>query len=172
MILFLHGFNSSGACKKCQLLESKSDTSIIPSLDLLNITLSLETLEKILQESDIDLIIGASFGGFYAHYLSKKYDKKLLLINPIVNPLDFIEDISVGGLDKTALISKIEKIRLYNEKHHFTQAVEVLFGLDDDVVDYKKSRELFKQFPCKFYKDDHSLLKGFEDYLKQNSRLL
>lgn len=172
MILFVHGFNSSGQCEKCLLLQSKTNQSIIPSLDLLNVSLALEKLENTLKQNRVDIIIGASLGGFYAHYLCKKYDKKLLLINPVLNPLDYIQKVNTEAFDKKEIITKIKMILTFNEKHHFTQDVEVLFGLDDDVVDYKKSRDIFKGISCKFYKDDHRLLSGFKDYLEQNNNLL
>ena len=172
MILYLHGFNSSALSKKSLLLQSKIDKVIAPNLNWLKVSSSLDALENILKEFPIDTVIGASLGGFYAHYLCKKHDKRLLLINPVVNPLDYIDQVSLEENDKIEMITAIEALLLFNEKHDFSQELEVLFGMGDDSVDYKKSREVFKSYPCKYYDDDHSLLKGFKDYLEQNNTLL
>ena len=171
LILFIHGFNSSGNCNKCELLKEHAQKTIIPTLDLLDVKQSLVSLDKLVND-EINIIIGASFGGFYAHYLAKKYDKELLLINPVVNPLDFMDDVELGGLDKKALHDDIQTLVNFNNDHDFTQEVEVLFGMDDDVVPYKKAAEYFSEYSSKYYKDDHRLLVGFKAYLLQNKTLL
>lgn len=171
MILFVHGLNTSGQCDKCQLLKKYAKHASIPSLDLLNVEQSLETLRANITD-EIEIIIGASLGGFYAHYLAKKYDKELLLINPIINPLNFINAVDLGNLDKNALVVEIQRLLSFNNSHDFYQAVEVLFGLDDEIIPFNQARDYFANYSCKYYKDDHRLLKGFEDYLLQKKTLL
>jgi predicted esterase YcpF (UPF0227 family) len=171
VILFIHGFNSSSECTKCQLLQAMTAKAIIPSLDLLDIAQTLSHLESIMAKG-IEMIVGASFGGFYAQYLAKKYHKPLLLINPVMQPLDLIETIDLQGYDPKKLIEELRPIIAYSQSHTFDNELELLVGLNDTIIDPKGHAELFKAFACKYYQDDHYLAKGFSGYLGQTGTLL
>ncbi len=101
MILYLHGFNSSGASAKARYLRAA-----LPSFALLAPTypahrpdyagaaldLLLRQLGKRVPTRQI-LVIGSSLGGFYGHYLSARYRfRHLYLINPAMHPWRQLED--------------------------------------------------------------------------------
>ena len=96
MIIYIHGFASSGFGSKPQKFKEYFEDEIM-TLSLPTIpNLAIDTLEQIIEaflnkEEDV-FLVGSSLGGFYALYLANKYDLKAVLINPAVNP--------AGSLDR------------------------------------------------------------------------
>jgi predicted esterase YcpF (UPF0227 family) len=99
MILYLHGFNSSPASTKSQLMLKKmqqldlADQFICPALPYQPsraITLIENEIEKL--NTDRLTIVGSSLGGFYATWLAEKYDCLAVLINPAVRPYEGFAD--------------------------------------------------------------------------------
>ena len=89
MIIFVHGFGSSSySTKATQTKEYFKNKEIVlaPSLPYVP-HLAIKTLEEIIEyvllKEDVHLI-GSSLGGFYAIYLSNKYNIKSALVNPAV----------------------------------------------------------------------------------------
>lgn len=89
MILYIHGFASSGLGAKAEVFRSfyrkKSEKFLAPSLSFIP-NLAIQTLEEIVRNCDDVKLIGSSLGGYYAIYLAKKYNLKAVLINPSVKP--------------------------------------------------------------------------------------
>ena len=88
MILYIHGFASSANSKKVTILKKRLDDVIAFNLSP-EPKIAIEQLETFIKkyqnQSQITLI-GSSLGGFYAMYLSKKYNLKTILINPAIKP--------------------------------------------------------------------------------------
>ena len=91
-ILNLHGFmgkadnrNYSALCK----LMPKEDI-VSPKLDFMNEHPAelIEKLSKIIKNEDIDIVIGQSFGGFYALHLAYRCGIPCILTNPCLFPAD------------------------------------------------------------------------------------
>lgn len=90
MILYIHGFGSSGGSSKAELFReffrSKGKKFIAPTLSYIP-TLAMQTLEEIITIAPEPVsLIGSSLGGYYSLYLGEKYSLKSVLINPAVNP--------------------------------------------------------------------------------------
>ena len=90
MIIYIHGFASSGFGSKPQKFKEYFEEEII-TISLPTIpNLAIDTLEQIIEFSlnkeEPVYLVGSSLGGFYALYLANKYDLKAVLINPAVNP--------------------------------------------------------------------------------------
>ncbi|RBQ28510.1 YqiA/YcfP family alpha/beta fold hydrolase [Aliarcobacter vitoriensis] len=90
MIIYIHGFASSGFGGKAQKFKEYFEDEII-TISLPTIpNLAIDTLEQIIEFSlnkeEKVFLIGSSLGGFYSLYLANKYDLKAVLINPAVNP--------------------------------------------------------------------------------------
>jgi predicted esterase YcpF (UPF0227 family) len=98
MLIYLHGFNSSPASHKANLLreymaaQNKADQFICPELSHLP-KKAIAQVEKLIAQTihqNITLI-GSSLGGFYAIYLAEKYHLKAVLVNPAVKPTASLE---------------------------------------------------------------------------------
>ena len=91
MILFIHGFGSSGDSFKANLVRKyfKKEGVLSPSLSYVP-ELAMGTLKEIielcLKKDEKVYLLGSSLGGFYATYLSSLYELKSVLINPAVMP--------------------------------------------------------------------------------------
>ena len=89
MIIYIHGFGSSAQGFKAkqfrEYFTNKGERFIAPSLSYVP-QLAISTLEDIIENCGSDVkLIGSSLGGFYALYLSEKYNLKAVLINPAVH---------------------------------------------------------------------------------------
>lgn len=91
MIIYIHGFGGSGQGSKAKVFreyfKSIGEDFIAPSLSYVP-TLAIQTLQELVESYHGEVyLIGSSLGGYYATYLSQmKQVKKVLLLNPAVNP--------------------------------------------------------------------------------------
>lgn len=105
MIIYIHGFGSSGEATKAQIFrkfcEEKQIRYIAPSLP--NIPdLALKTLSELIESYEVNekvYLIGASLGGYYAMYLSDKYDLPTVLINPAMYPFETLKRALGNGIN-------------------------------------------------------------------------
>ena len=152
MIIFIHGFGSSGFSGKADKTReyfNGKERFLSPSLSYVP-KLAIDTLEQIIEYAskfeDVHLI-GSSLGGFYAIYLSNKYNLKAVLINPAVNA-----PITLGKYDGMATnyydlskfewnashIKQIEDINVANPKE---ENFLLMLQKGDEVLDYKEALE-------------------------------
>lgn len=98
MILYLHGFLSTGQSAKAQWLQnafaSMNVEVMSPTYPLRTPEASIDYLTDLIEkqiQSDREgppawQIFGSSLGGFYGQYLAKRYQVPLLMINPALRP--------------------------------------------------------------------------------------
>lgn len=91
-LIYIHGFNSSAkGIKGQQAKELMLERGLIRQFRSPNLVLNplgaIDQLKEIIFSLlDKPTLIGSSLGGYYATYLSEKYNLKALLINPVVLP--------------------------------------------------------------------------------------
>jgi predicted esterase YcpF (UPF0227 family) len=96
MIIYIHGFGGSGQGSKAKIFreyfKSIGEDFIAPSLSYVP-ELAIQTLEELIESYHEEIsLIGSSLGGYYATYLSQKEEvKKIVLINPAVNPQETLK---------------------------------------------------------------------------------
>ena len=100
MIIYIHGFGSSGHGGKASLFrEYFEDEVIAPSLSYVP-NLAIDTLEQLiemlLEKGETVGLVGSSLGGYYSIYLANKYDLKAVLINPAIYPYKTLDKIDVS----------------------------------------------------------------------------
>ena len=148
MILYIHGFGSSGEGGKASLFRdyfaSQGMPFIAPSLSYVP-ALAMGTLEELIGSYDEVTLIGSSLGGYYSLYLAEKYGLNAVLINPAVasaktlqravdlegNAKNYYDGSSFewnsGHLDMLASFETVENSASYL----------LLLQKGDDVLDYK-----------------------------------
>ena len=97
MILYIHGFASSGQGAKARLFreycKEKHIKFIAPSLSYIP-ELAILTLQELIESYDEKItLIGSSLGGYYALYLAKKYALNAVLINPSIYPYETLKKV-------------------------------------------------------------------------------
>ena len=94
-LVYLHGFNSSPASHKAQLLERRLEElgragefsrPALPDRPARAIALVEETLRG--TEPQRVTLVGSSLGGYYATYLAERFGVRAVLVNPAVKPYE------------------------------------------------------------------------------------
>jgi uncharacterized protein len=93
VLIYLHGFNSSPASFKANLLKQamaergRAGLFHCPALDHRPVR-AMSSLEALLANADTSatLLVGSSLGGFYATFLVEKYGCTAALLNPAITP--------------------------------------------------------------------------------------
>ena len=151
MIIYIHGFASSGLGDKAALFKEYFDEELIsPSLSYVP-SLAIDTLEQLI-ESYLSLeqevyLVGSSLGGYYAMYLANKYDLKAVLINPAVHAYDTLDKIGTATnyydyssfevIKEHLTYLKSIEVKEINEQSNFM----VLIQEDDEVLDFNDAVE-------------------------------
>ena len=151
MIIYIHGFGSSGRGGKALLFKeyfkSQNIAYISPSLSYVP-ELAIDTLEQLIEScSDEVTLIGSSLGGFYSIYLAEKYGLKTVLINPAIDysPNTLRRMLSLDGMAKNYYDdtyfewteNHVDMLLNYREKEVPNGKYFLLLQMGDDVLDYK-----------------------------------
>lgn len=163
MIIYLHGFNSTGDSAKGKALKSalKNDIHCYTPTYHYEPDLAVASLSKYIKNSvsqhpnnEPRMIIGSSLGGFYAQYLARQFSGfKVVLINPALGPIASLqnhlgENENFYSGEKYILQQKhLEQLQHYDIKHPCRNHKETLLLLDkdDEVIDYHFALEKYKK---------------------------
>lgn len=173
-IIYLHGFCSSIASFKAQLVKNYIEQAEGYTLFLSDLPHSPAKAMSLIESHIMSLgdqpwaVIGSSLGGFYATYLSQKYDMKGVLINPAVDAhlllkraLGKNKNYHTGEVfDFTAKhLKELEALHVQNLKQ--AEKLLLLTQTGDEVLDFQKGVDYYqgsKQIVLEG--GDH----GFSDY--------
>ncbi len=153
MIIYIHGFGSSGEATKaeafrhyCAQKKLRYIAPSLPSIPSLAINTLSELIESYLEKESVYLI-GASLGGYYSLYLSDKYDLKAVLINPAVNAPETLTRALGHGVhyyDNSAFEwneSHLEMLENYEIEEPNVENLLLMLQKGDDVLDYEEALE-------------------------------
>jgi uncharacterized protein len=149
MIVYIHGFGSSGVGGKATLFKEHFKNNIIlPSLSYVP-NLAIQTLEQLIeilqQKGEKVGLVGSSLGGFYSMYLAQKYHLKAVLINPAITPYKTLDkigyatnyyDLSSFEVTRNHLefLKHLEVKRFDNEKNFM-----LLLQKGDELLNYEEA---------------------------------
>lgn len=150
MVLYIHGFASSGKATKARLTTKYFHGKckvFTPSLPV-EPNRAFQELEKIIHKHRSLNIIGSSLGGFYALLLSGKYNLKTVLINPALFPdRQLKEYVGVNTNYSTGEKfiweeSYLHQLKVLKQKYfnlYKPENIVLLLSCDDDLIDFKKT---------------------------------
>ncbi len=151
-ILFIHGFNSSPRSFKAEataqyLQENHPDIQFICPQLVSNPFIAIEQLEAIINAAPQSrwCLVGSSLGGFFATFLSEKYQCPAVLINPAVRPFELAGEIAgkqynpyteehYEVTEQQVCSLKSLECKSININHFF-----VMVQTGDEVLDYQKA---------------------------------
>ena len=186
MIIYLHGFNSSGNNEKVTALNRYLKTPVFapsyPSNDIDNaITIVGDLIETNRKEDEPLMVIGSSMGGFIANYIGRKYNAKIVLINPALDIPSILSNY-LGentnfktGETYNLTVEHIVKFETYKTADPYNElGTLVLLNKGDEVIDYQEAANFFNGAADVriFVNGDHrfknmdAALPLIEDYLK------
>lgn len=154
MIIYIHGFGSSGEGEKANVFRAYFESI---GMDFMAPTLSHEpalavtTLQSLIEScGDEVCLIGASLGGYYASYLSKAPRvKRVLLINPAVSPSQTLKRaiMKMPRVYDAAfhrwIDFQLESLESYRTCDPVGDDVMVLLQKGDAVLDYREAVERY-----------------------------
>lgn len=142
MVLNIHGlYGNQYNTNYKELIKRYSESEIIsPQIDFVG-TSPFEVLDSLKVISDVDFVVGNSFGGFFAYLLSCIYDVDCILINPCIPPAKYIPNLVV---DYPAAYSN-ELKNLFDNYFGHTSKYHLILGENDDVISSVCTRQLFSK---------------------------
>tara|TARA_R110001583_G_scaffold182779_1_gene340900 strand:+ start:3621 stop:4220 length:600 start_codon:yes stop_codon:yes gene_type:complete len=183
-ILYIHGFNSSPLSVKAEqtrqyFLNNFPDINFHCPQLVSNPKGAINQLEEIIQSSQTNsswYVMGSSLGGYFAHYLSEKYNVPSVLINPAIKPFELLEDYlgeQVNPYTKEVYQVTREhmvELKVIEQKPpSFTTQQKnnylVMVQTDDEVLNYQHAVEKYQH--CRLVVEeggDHSFV-DFEQHL-------
>ncbi len=152
MIIYIHGFGSSGKGGKALLFKeyfkNENIPFISPSLSYVP-ELAIDTLEQLIESYDDEvMLIGSSLGGFYSIYLAEKYGLKSVLINPAIDsPNTLRRMLSLDGMVKNYYDnthfewseSHVDMLLNYRVNEVQNGKYLLLLQRGDDILDYREA---------------------------------
>lgn len=177
MILYIHGFGSSGHDGKASLFREYFEEEVIaPSLSYVP-NLVIDTLEQIiemlLEKGETVGLVGSSLGGYYSIYLATKYNLKAVLINPAIHPYKTLDKIgmAMNYYDGTSFEVTAEHINALkaldienvpNQENFIT-----LLQTDDEILDYNEAVEKLPDSELVIEEGGNHSFENIESYFRK-----
>lgn len=164
MIVYLHGFGSTGSSPKVDVLRERfgHDQVFSPTLPF-NPTEVYSIVNTLVSdflrtrgEGEKLIFVGTSLGAFYANFFGHLYDCPVVLVNPSVYPNETLaarlgsnKNYITGEefLVSIAHLEDLEQMRKYLDNNYSGRLVNLFLAKDDDVIPYGVALESFK-FPA------------------------
>ena len=150
MILYIHGFRTTKNSHTSQILKKYFKKDIILAEHPTKPKDAIKYLEKLIEKDNITSIIASSLGGFYATFLSHKYNLKTVLINPSVTPYKTTkiylgENTTQDGVIfkwKNKHLKQLRKFKI-SKKSLKQKNFYLLLQKDDQVLNYKIANKYY-----------------------------
>jgi uncharacterized protein len=155
MILYLHGFRSSPASAKAQMLLAEmatrgwTDRIVCPALSHIPAQAIAQAEAVIAAHPGEVTLIGSSLGGFYATWLAEKHDLRPALVNPAVltdlPPGDFLgphSNLYTGEVFEFTTLH-VEQLRALDVLRPTPARYLLLLEKGDEVLDWRQAAERY-----------------------------
>ena len=165
-VLYIHGFNSSPLSIKAEqtrqyLVENYPDINFHCPQLATTPQEAISQLEAIIEKEGANntwYLIGSSLGGYFANYLSNKYQLLAVLINPAIKPFTLLEEyIGEQKNTYTNIVYQVTEQHMidlkdleqskpkFEDKQKNNYLVMVQTG--DEVLDYQQAVDKFQHCP-------------------------
>lgn len=178
MIIYIHGFGSSGEASKAKALRyychQKGLRFIAPSLPSIP-DLAIKTLSELIesyQQNEEVYLIGSSLGGYYALYLSDKYDLKAALINPAVDASETLKRAlgnAIHYYDNSTYEwneSHLDMLINYEIEEPNSENILLLLQKGDEVLDYEEAIDALPDVKTILEEGGNHSFEGIERYFE------
>ena len=188
MLLYIHGFNSSPQSHKASALKqwlAQQHPHIsyeVPYLKPYPAD-SIAQLEQIIErhknKHESIGLMGSSLGGFYAAYLSEKYNLRAVLINPSIRPFELLskyigENKNFYNDDHYLFEQKhVDELKtFFVPQHTHPENLLLMVQTGDEALDFKEATAKYTASQNIIeYGGDHSF-QGFDRWYNYNLRFL
>jgi predicted esterase YcpF (UPF0227 family) len=184
-VIYLHGFCSSKASLKAQLVKQFVEQHDKHTLYLIDLPFAPIEAMKLVESHIASLrddewgLIGSSLGGFYATHLSEKHNKKAVLINPAV----YAHELLAGLLGENQNYHSGEVFNFTEE--HLQQLTDMhlpnlkrasnfllLTQTGDEVLDFQKGVDYYQGSEQMVIDGGDHAFADYEQYLEKTFEFL
>jgi len=176
MLIYIHGFNSSPASAKAQLLKAKLDVLgrgaefAAPALPHSPAQAAV-SLDALVGRHPGAALVGSSLGGYYATYLAEKHGLKAVLLNPAVRPYELLAPL-VGpqkkfhtGEEYDFTTQHVAELRALEVERVTPARYLLIVATGDDVLDYRRAVERYRGCRQLVIEGSDHGLSDFADYV-------
>ncbi|QAB15405.1 YqiA/YcfP family alpha/beta fold hydrolase [Hydrogenovibrio thermophilus] len=163
MILYLHGFLSSGNSHKGQWVkrafEAEGIKVLTPTYPIVSPQASVAAIDSVVQHSILNspnvkngqawCVFGSSMGGFYGRYIAQRYGVPVGMINPALTPKPILSAY-LGEHDNPATGERfcldegyLTALEPYHTHVDANQPSLLLLDKDDEVIPYQWAYEAY-----------------------------
>jgi len=176
MLLYIHGFNSSPASSKAQLVRQRLE-ALGRGAELAAPALphspkqAADLLNALVARHPGATLVGSSLGGYYATWLAEKHGLKAVLLNPALRPYELLAPL-VGrqknfhtGEEHDFTTQHVVELRALEVERITPARYLLIVAKGDEVLDYRRAVERYRG--CRqivIEGSDHGL-SDFADYV-------
>jgi predicted esterase YcpF (UPF0227 family) len=155
VLIYLHGFNSSPASAKAQLVKARLEAAgrgadfMAPALPHSpeEVAALLDTLAR---RHPGAAFVGSSLGGYYATWLTEKHGARAALLNPAVRPYDLLR--AYVGIQQNLYTGEryeftarhVEELRALEVRAITPSRYLLIAATGDEVLDYRAAVERYR----------------------------
>jgi hypothetical protein len=154
MLIYIHGFNSSPASVKAQLLKARLEALgrgaefVAPALPP-SPAQAAQLLDALATSHPGAALVGSSLGGYYATWLAEQHGLKAVLLNPAVRPYELLSEF-VGRQKRFHSDEEYEFTRQHVDELRALEVARVtparyllIVATGDEVLDYRRAVERY-----------------------------
>lgn len=177
MLIYIHGFNSSPASSKAQLLKARlealgrGEEFTAPALPH-GPAQAAALLDALAVRHPGAALVGSSLGGYYATYLAEKFDRQAVLLNPAVRPYELLAPL-VGrqknlhtGEEYDFTARDVAELRALEVERITPERYLLIAAKNDEVLDYRHAVERYRGCEQIAIEGGDHGLSGFVDYVE------
>jgi uncharacterized protein len=177
MLIYLHGFNSSPASAKAQLLKARLRQAgrgaefaapALPHSPAQAATL----LDALAARHPGAALVGSSLGGYYATWLAEKRDLRAVLLNPAVRPYELLAahvgrqtDLHTGAAYEFTA-QHLAELRALEVERVSPGRYLLVAATGDEVLDYRRAIERYRGCRSILIDGGDHGLSDFADHLE------
>ncbi|PHS73417.1 MAG: esterase [Cycloclasticus sp.] len=179
-VIYLHGFCSSSQSFKAQLVQQYVDSQSEHSVYSIDLPFAPADAMSLIEThistlKDINwAVVGSSLGGYYATYLSEKYQVNAVLINPAVKAYTLLEHVLGENTNyHSGEVFNFTREHLSQLERFFISTITrpekllLLTQTADEVLDYVQGVEYYNKAKQTIVEGGSHGFDDYEDYLEQ-----
>lgn len=161
MIIYLHGFGSSGNSQKADALKAvfgadqvfAPDLPIDPSEAIDLISEKVFDWYETRETNDRLVFVGTSLGGFYATYFAHYFDALAVVVNPSSQPHETLKKVLGRNINcvtaeefwlTLAHLDKLKFMRGYLTNNYSGALIHLFVAKDDEVIPYQQMLDWYQ----------------------------
>lgn len=173
MLIYIHGFNSSPASFKAQLLKSRVEAQggkfAAPALSHSPAQAAAQ-LEALVARNPGSALVGSSLGGYYATWLAEKRGLRAALLNPAVRPYELLaahtgrQKNFHSGEEYEFTAGHVAELRALEVAAVTPARYLLVAATGDEVLDYRAAVERYRGCRQNVIEGSNHGLSDFERY--------